>query len=136
MAAHDESVVANARELMERGQRRAAIELLRLWVTDNPDDASAWAVLGAAHFELESWVEAEKAASEALRLRPDSAREWCNWGMLLRKLARLGEAERAQYHALTLDPSYNRARTELRKLHKLRMSADLAPEESSEFEEM
>ncbi len=121
---------------MKQGRRRAAIELLEAWVADNPDDASAWAALGAARFALESWADAEQAASEALRLRPEGAREWCNWGMMLRKLGRLDEAERAQYRALILDPSYDRARTELRKLHRLRVGDHEGPAKREDIVEM
>jgi Flp pilus assembly protein TadD len=136
MSDRPESPVGNARTLMERGQRRSAIELLRPWVADFPDDARAWETLGAAHFELENWKDAETAAREVVRLRPDSARAWCNWGMLLRKLGRLDEAERVQYRALNLDPAYDRARTELQKLHRLRVRGRVEPEERGEFEEM
>ena len=121
---------------MKQGRRRAAIELLEAWVADNPDDASAWAALGAARFALESWADAEQAASEALRLRPEGAREWCNWGMMLRKLGRLDEAERAQYRALSLEPSYDRARTELRKLHRLRVGDHEGPAKREDIVEM
>ena len=136
MTDNPESPVAGARRLMETGRRRSAVELLQPWVTDYPDDAKAWATLAAALFELENWAEAEKASAEVVRLEPDSGRAWCNWGMVLRKLGRLDEAERAQYRALALKPSYKRARTELRKLHELRMAADHGPEAVSEYEEM
>ncbi len=136
MSEPEESTVGLARELLESGRRRGAVELLTAWVADYPDDAKAWATLARAHFELDHWAEAERAASEALRLRPDSARHWSNWGMTLRKLGRLEDAERAQYRALALKPGYARARKELRKLYDARMSEEEGPEGSSQYEEM
>jgi tetratricopeptide (TPR) repeat protein len=104
-----------------------AVELLEPWLSDHPDEASAWAALGAAHFELENWAGAEKAICEVVRLRPDNAREWCNLGTVLRKLGRLHEAKQAQGQALTLDSSYERAHTELRKLEGLQEGTPARP---------
>lgn len=113
------SPVEEAKEFIRRGQRRLAIELLEPWVEDYPEDADAWSVIAGAYFELDDHPHALRAARRATDLRPDSARNWCNLGMILRRLGDLKEAEKAQYRALTLDSGYDRARTELRKIHEL-----------------
>ncbi|MGC9319268.1 MAG: hypothetical protein ACP5KN_14645 [Armatimonadota bacterium] len=114
-----ESPVEAAKQYIRRGQRRLAIELLEPWVEDYPADADAWSVLAAAQFELDNFSGAVQAARRAVELKP-SARNWCNLGMVLRKLGQLYEAERAQYKALVVDSGYERARTELRKIHEIR----------------
>ncbi|MEA3401999.1 MAG: hypothetical protein U9R79_12250 [Armatimonadota bacterium] len=114
-----EDPVQAAKEYIRRGQRRLAIELLEPWVEEYPEDADAWSVLAAAQFELDSFAGAVEAARRAVELKP-SARNWCNLGMVLRKLGQLYEAERAQYKALVVDSGYDRARTELRKIHEIR----------------
>ncbi len=115
-----ESPVEEAKEFIRRGQRRIALELLEPWLEDYPDDADAWSVAAGAYFELDDLVHAREAAQRAVELKPNSARNWCNLGMILRRLGELYDAERAQYRALTIDPTYDRARVELRKLHELR----------------
>jgi len=115
-----EGVVAQGKQLIGEGQYHEAIELLQPWLSSNPDDASGWAALGAACFELEDWGGAERAAREVVRLRPDSAREWCNLGVVLRKRGEVQEAARMQRRALGLNPSYGRAHTELKKLDAMR----------------
>jgi len=114
-----ESPVEEAKEYIRRGQRRIAVELLEPWVEEHDDDASAWSVLAAAYYELDNFAAAAAAARRAAKLKP-SARNWCNYGMILRKIGRLEEAERIQYRVLTLDSDYDRARTELRKIHEIR----------------
>ncbi len=114
-----QDVVSKAKALITQGRHQQAIELLAPWLAENSDDASAWAALGAAHFEVENWTEAQKAAREVVRLRPDSAREWCNLGTILRKLGNVQEANEAQEQALELDPSYRRATQEVNKLRQI-----------------
>lgn len=113
------SPVEEAKELIRSGRRRIAIELLEPWVANHPDDADAWSAIAGAYFALDDHPYALAAARRATELRPDSARNWCNLGLILRRLGDLREAERVQYRALTLDPGYDRARTELHKLHEL-----------------
>ncbi len=116
----DESPLEQAKLFIRRGQRRLAAELLEPWLEDYPEDADAWSVMSAAYFELDDLTRALQAAQRAVDLKPQSARNWCNLGMVLRRLGKLYDAERAQYEALALDSGYDRARTELRKLHELR----------------
>jgi len=115
-----DSPVPLAKEYIRRGQRRIAIETLEPWLDDYPEDADAWSVLAAAYYELDDFVPAREAARRACDLKPDSARNWCNLGMILRKQGELYEAERIQHKALTIDSSYERARSELRKIHDVR----------------
>lgn len=115
-----ESPVDIAKRFVRTKQPLLAVELLEPWLEEYPEDASAWSVLAAARFELDNLPEARMAAARAVDLRPHSARHWCNLGMVLRKIGALYEAERAQHRALSVDSSYDRARTELRKIHDLR----------------
>jgi len=124
-----EDVVAQAKELISQGEHQAAIELLEPWLQENSDDASGWAALGAAQFQLENWTDAEKAARQAVRLRPDNPGDWCNLGTVLRKRKQVQDATQAQRRALALDPSYARARQELTKLRKLRLPEAAQPPE-------
>ena len=119
MGEQGEGIVAQAKDLIQRGQYQEVTDLLEPWLADKPDDADGWAVLGAAHFELARWTDAEQAARQVVRLRPDSAREWCNLGVVLRKLGQLEHAAAAQQRALDLDASYERASTEMRKLSRI-----------------
>lgn len=119
MLTNGSNPLADAKELIRRGQNRLAAELLEPWLEDNPNDAAAWSALGAALFNLGDIAQALAAAERVVNLR-GKARDWCNYGMLLRKSGRLDEAERALYRALTLDPHYDHARTELAKLHRAR----------------
>jgi len=119
-----QDVVTQAKELISHGEHQEAIELLEAWLQENPEDVSGWAALGAAHFELENWTEAEKGAREVVRLRPDSARDWCNLGVIFRKLGKLTQAEGVQRHALRLEPQYDRARAELRKILDLASASE------------
>ena len=119
MGEQGEGIVAQARDLIQRGHYQEATDLLEPWLSDKPDDADGWAALGAAHFGLADWAEAEKAVREVVRLRPDSAREWCNLGVVLRKEGRVEEARDAQVRTLALDPRHQRASIELEKLEKL-----------------
>ncbi len=110
------SPVADAKDLIRRGNRRLACELLEPWLEDYPEDAAAWSALAAALFEMGELTEALAASEQVVQLR-GTARDWCNHGTLLRKAGRTRDAERAQYQALTLDPDYEHARTELHKIH-------------------
>ncbi|MFP4248347.1 MAG: hypothetical protein ACLFU7_01735 [Armatimonadota bacterium] len=112
--------VEMAKHFVRNHQPLLAVELLEPWLEEYPDDASAWSVMAGARYELDSFSEARIAAAKAVDLRPESARNWCNLGMILRKLGALYDAERAQHRALSLDSSYDRPRTELRKIHELR----------------
>lgn len=115
------SPVEDAKLFVRAGQPLLAAELLEPWLEAYPDDADAWSAMAAARHGLESREAALEAAERAVQLRPSSARNWCNLGMMLRKLGRLYEAEKALYRALGLNSSYDRARTELRKIHEIRI---------------
>jgi len=119
VAEQSESIVVQARDLMQQGQHQEAVDLLQPWLADNPNDADGWATLGAAHFELENWPDAERAARVVVRLRPESAREWCNLGVILRKLNRVEDAAAMQRRALEADPTYERASAEMQKLNPI-----------------
>lgn len=110
------NAVDDAKTLIDEGNTRDAARLMEAYLNDHPDDASGWAALGAACFELEDWTRAEEAARRVVDMRPDSARDWCNLGAILRKQQRFDEAARAQHRALKADVSYERARVELRKV--------------------
>ncbi len=110
------SPVADAKDLIRRGKRRLACELLEPWLAEYPEDAAAWSAMAAALFELGELPEALAASDRVVQLR-GTARDWCNYGTLLRKAGKMKEAERAQYQALTTDPEYEHARTELHKIH-------------------
>lgn len=115
-----ESPIDLAKRFVREGAPLYAIELLEPWLAAYPEDARAWSVMAAARYELDNLSEARVAAAKAVDLKPESARNWCNYGMILRKTGELYEAERALHRALTLDRNYDRARTELRKIHELR----------------
>ncbi len=115
-----ESPIDLAKRFVREEQSLYAVELLEPWLSEYPEDATAWSVMAAARYELDNLPEARIAAAKAVDLSPNSARNWCNLGMILRKTGELYEAERALHRALTIDRTYDRARTELRKIHELR----------------
>lgn len=127
-----ENPVEMAKNFVRNHQPLLAVEVLEPWLQEYPDDATAWSTLAAARYELDNLPEARIAAAKAVDLRPHSARNWCNLGMILRKLGALYEAERALHRALSLDSRYDRARTELRKIHELR-TGDRKPITDSDF---
>ncbi len=118
-----QSPIDRAKHFVRNHQPLLAVEVLEPWLQEYPEDARAWSALAAARFELGSFTQARVAAAKAADLRPESARNWCNLGMILRKTGELYEAERALHRALSVDSSYDRARTELRKVHELRTGA-------------
>ncbi len=126
-----ESPIEMAKHFVRNHQPLLAVELLEPWLEEFPEDASAWSVLAAARYELDNLPDARFAAARAVELRPRSARNLCNLGMILRKIGDLYEAERVLHRALSVDSSYNRARTELRKIHELRTGHGAA--EDDEF---
>lgn len=113
--------IDEAKRFVRGGQPLLAIELLEPWLQAHPDDPDAWSAMAGARYELENYEGALAAAEQAAKLKPGSARNWCNLGMMLRKLGRLYEAETVLHRALTIDSSYRRARTELRKIHEIRI---------------
>lgn len=116
----EEDVVQQARTLMRQKQYSRVVSLLSGWVELHPEDEQAWEMLGAAYFALEMFAPAEEVAAKVVSLKPESARAWCNWGTLLRKVGRLEDAQRAQLRCLELDPGYGRARSELRKISRMK----------------
>ena len=125
------SPIEQAKAFIRTNQPLLAVELLVPWLEAHPEDASAWSALAGARYELGNYGAALTAAEQAVKLKPESARNWCNFGMMLRKTGNLYDAERALHRALTLDSTYDRARTELRKVSEIR-SGDRKPE--SQFE--
>jgi Flp pilus assembly protein TadD len=115
-----QSPVQLAKHYIRNRQPLLAKELLEPWLQEYPEDSSAWSAMAAARYELDDLPGARIAAVKAVHLRAESARNWCNLGMILRKLGDLYEAERVLHRALAIDTSYDRARTELRKIHDLR----------------
>ncbi len=123
-------VVAKAKRLIEQREFAKAKDLLAPWLREHPDDGAAWAVLGAAEFNLGDLERARRAAEKVTLLRPDSAQDWCNLGTILRKSGLHDEAEKAQGYALALDADYGRAKVELKKIRRAR--ADEAPRPATE----
>ena len=119
MLTNGSSPVPDAKELIRRDQNRLAAELLEPWLEDNPEDAAAWSALGAALFAVGDVADALAASGQVVELR-GTARDWCNYAMLLRKAGDLKQAEQCLYRALSIDSKYDKARTELAKLHEVR----------------
>ena len=115
-----ESPIDLAKRFVRDDQPLYAVEMLEPWLAEYPEDAAAWSVMAAARYELDNLPEARIAAAKAVDLSPRSARNWCNLGMIMRKTGELYEAERVLHRALSLDRTYDRARTELRKIYELR----------------
>ncbi len=132
MLADGGSPVADAKDLIRRGNRRLACELLEPWVEAYPEDAAAWSAMAAARFEMGELPEALAASARVVQLR-GTARDWCNYGTLLRKIGKTKDAERAQYQALTVDPEYEHARTELGKIHRDTTAGAGEDEDANDF---
>lgn len=112
------SEVKRARALLKQGEHQKVLDLLRPWLAEHDDDATAWETLGAACYGLQLWESCEDAARQVVFLRPDSARAWSNLGTILRKLGRYEQARQAQVRAIELNPGYDRARLEMDRLRR------------------
>lgn len=114
--AHDGEVLTRAEGFFAERQFAQVLGVLSPWVREHTEDARAWELLSAAHFELKHWREAERAAAQAVRLNPESVRALCNWGAALRKAGRLQEARHTLARALALAPRDSRALVEMAKV--------------------
>lgn len=65
-----ESPLDHAKELVESGQPVAAVDVLRAYLTENPDDPVAWRRLASALVKTTSLVEALVAVDRSIALAP------------------------------------------------------------------
>lgn len=105
----DKALAQLCRELLlELGDAARAQEFCRSNVRHIPDDAGAWAMLGALLLDdpQASKDDAESVLREALRLAPDEAHGWSNLCVALLKGAKFLEALQAGERAVTLAPEW------------------------------
>ena len=67
----NEGLFNKAAEAVEKKQYDQATSIFRKIVENDPKDFPAWAELGRLYFVQKNYAEAEKAYTEALKLRPD-----------------------------------------------------------------
>lgn len=115
--------------LYEKGEFKAAAEVLRAAVKENKDDAEAWHFLGLALHRDGDVKEARKAAERAVKLRPDFVPSRVGFAYLLLLSNKLREALREAEAALALDPPNAEAHYIAGSAHLRRRDPERALEE-------
>jgi predicted O-linked N-acetylglucosamine transferase (SPINDLY family) len=95
------------------GHYQAAVNLAKNIITQYPDHAFSWKVLGAALKNLGKLEESLEAKSKAASLSPQDAEAHSNLGTTLQELGRLEEAEVAYKRSIAINPSYLQAHINL-----------------------
>lgn len=95
----------HAQQWIRQGRLADAEPLLIRTVTEYPDFADAWTVLGGLHLRRNRPAEAEAALREAIRLEPASVEAQVQRGVALIRLARFEEAIPPISLALQLQPT-------------------------------
>ena len=123
------SAVQEAHDAFRRGDYSAVIGVLEPHLIPNPDDVSAWALLGAAYFRCGHWEHAARAAHQSVALRPSNAQYWCNLGRALRNGGRTQEACSAFERCLDLEPGNELAASQLAEIGQASNGARTTPDE-------
>ncbi len=105
-----------AQALMREGDLEGAVAVLKEVTAQNPADAMAWQMMGAALGALGQTDEAIGAFQKAVELGPTSARAQFNLAIALIKAERSSEARSHLERALALDPGYEQARAKLKEI--------------------
>ena len=90
--------------LLQQGEPTGAEGAAELATAIAPEDADAWAALGAARAKAKNYRDAVPAYLEALRLRPTDIACWTDLGETYVYLFELTHAAAALERALELDP--------------------------------
>ncbi len=99
----------------ETGDFKLAADNLAVYLEKNADDADAWAMLAASHFNLQNFSESEETAKRASQLRQNFIKAYEIWGMSLMRQDRAGDALPVWKHLLKFDPHNIVAVAELQK---------------------
>ncbi|MGC4047512.1 MAG: tetratricopeptide repeat protein [Armatimonas sp.] len=105
-----------AQALMREGELEGAVAVLKEVTTQNPGDAMAWQMMGAALGALGQTDDSIGAFQQAAELQPTSARVQFNLAVALVKSDRNSEARSHLEKALALDPGYEQARAKLKEI--------------------
>lgn len=79
-------------------------------VTDNPQDADAWANLGHIYFDMNEVENSIRAYRKHLELKPGNADVWTDLGIMYRRSGKPEEAINAFDKAMTIDPGHMHSR--------------------------
>lgn len=79
-------------------------------VTDNPQDAEAWARLGHTYFDMNEVENAVQAYRKHLELKPGNADVWTDLGVMYRRSGKPEEAIKAFDKAMAIDPGHIHSR--------------------------
>ncbi len=114
---------ASAREegtaLLRQGQFGEAAAALRRAVEADPNDESAWRLLGGALASAGDPQGAVDAFERAVEINPGSAKNHYNVAVALEAMGRIVEARAAIAQALVLDPTYPQALARQQELNDL-----------------
>lgn len=86
------------------------IAALEKEVTDNPQDADAWARLGHGYFDANDPTNAIRAYKKSLELKPDNANVLTDMGVMYRRSGNPQEAVRCFDKAIAVDPKHRQSR--------------------------
>ena len=95
--------------LTRAGRPQEALAAARTAVEKRPDDADAYAILGALLFTMERFIEAEKVLGRALEIDPSHKENRQNIAEMLRVQSRYQEALQAYRAVIEIDPEDARA---------------------------
>ena len=105
--------------LLRQGQFLEAAAALRRAVEAEPQDESAWRLLGGALASGGDPPGAVDAFQHAVEISPDSAKNHYNVAVALQGVGRIVEARASLAQALILDPGYQQAQARQQELNSL-----------------
>jgi tetratricopeptide (TPR) repeat protein len=95
-----------ARQLLNHGRGREALQLLRETVQAHPDSPRAYLELGRAFMTLKDYATAAKVRQEAVRHDPDAFEARFDLGISFQRQAKFAEAAETYRRALALKPGH------------------------------
>ena len=113
--------------LLRQGQFLEAAAALRRAVEAEPQDESAWRLLGGALASGGDPQGAVDAFRHAVEISPDSAKNHYNVAVALQGVGKIVEARASLAQALILDPSYQQAQARQQELNSLLSDSSDAP---------
>lgn len=107
------NTLAEAVECLRRNESQAAEEICRTLLSDDPEHAQAWHLMGILHAQREEPGKAVKCFLAAIEHAPERATYHYNLGLAWRKLGQLQRARDAYRRAIDLRSDFLEARNNL-----------------------
>ncbi|HEV2232122.1 MAG TPA: tetratricopeptide repeat protein [Terriglobia bacterium] len=127
-----QAAIERASQLLQAGSANQSIGILRQILRQEPDNADAHLLLGAALALVPRESEAVRELQRGVELEPKSARAFYMLGTALARFVRLTEAREAFQKAIDLDPRFADAHVSLGLVQSQLKELDLAGEQFGE----